>query len=300
MEKRRRVLMLTRVCLMVGLLWFATGPAFSADLAEIKENGVLRHIGIPYAGFVTGSGDGLDVEMVKLFAHRLGVKYQYVKSDWPNVIGDLSGKKVVSRGEDVEIMGEVPVKGDLIAGGLTVLPWRRKVVSYSIPTFPTQIWLVARADSSIKPIKPSGDPNKDVAAVKNLLKGHNVMGLANTCLDPALYGLGKAGAEIRLFGGSLNQLVPAIIKGDAECVVQDAADALVAVEKWPGKIKVIGPVSPMQDMAYAFPKSSPELRDAFNRFFEACKADGTYVRLVKKYYPTVFIYYPGFFNEKGH
>lgn len=296
MEKRKPVCMVIRMCLISGLLLVAASLAYGADLAKIKERGVLRHLGIPYANFVTGSGDGLDVEMVQRFAQHLGVKYVYVKTDWQDVIGDLSGKEVIPRGEDVEIVGEVPVKGDLIATGLTVLPWREKVVAYSLPTFPTQIWLLARADSSLRPIKPSGDPNKDVTAVKALLKGHNVMGMANTCLDPALYGLKEAGAEIRLFNGNLNDLAPATIKGDAECVLQDAADALVAVGKWPGKVKVIGPVSPMQEMAYAFPKSAPVLRDAFNQFFETCKADGTYARLVKKYYPDVFRYYPKFFK----
>jgi ABC-type amino acid transport substrate-binding protein len=208
----------------------------------------------------------------------------------------LSGKKVRPMGDDVEILGNVPVKGDLIASGLTVLPWREKVVSYSVPTFPTQIWLVARADSGLKPIQPTGDPGKDVAAVKALLKGHNVLGIANTCLDPSLYGLKAAGAETRLFNGNLNDLAPAIIKGDAESVLQDAADALVAVEKWPGKVKVIGPVSPMQDMAYAFQKTAPGLREAFNRFFEKCLKDGTYVGLVRKYYPGAFAFFPQFFK----
>ncbi|MFH1628118.1 MAG: transporter substrate-binding domain-containing protein [Pseudomonadota bacterium] len=298
MKKNKRVLLNTAIwaCSIGGLFMLTMGLASGADLAEVKERGVLRHLGIPYANFVTGSGDGLDVEMVKRFAGYLGAKYVYVKTDWQDVIGDLSGKKVMARGDDVEIVGEVPVKGDLIACGLTVLPWREKVVSYSVPTFPTQVWLVACADSSIQPIKPSGDPNKDVAAVKALVRGRSILGIGDTCLDPSLYGLRETGAEIRLFGGNLNELVPAIIKGDAESVLQDAADALVAVEKWPGKIKVIGPVSPMQDMAYAFPKTSPGLRESFNRFFEKCKKDGTYERLVKKYYPTVFSYYPEFFR----
>ncbi|MCF8146755.1 MAG: transporter substrate-binding domain-containing protein [Deltaproteobacteria bacterium] len=288
--------MAIRALLAAGVLLMAAGLAYGDDLAEIKERGVLRHLGIPYAGFVTGSGDGLDVEMVRLFAKEIGVEYRFVETDWQHVIEDLCGKKVKPAGDDVEILGEVPVRGDLIASGLTVLSWREKAVSYSVPTFPTQIWLVARADSGMKPIQPAGDPDKDVAAVKALLKGHNVLGMADTCLDPSLYGLKEAGAETRLFTGNLNELVPAIVKGDAESVLQDAADALVALRKWPGEIKVIGPVSPLQQMAYAFPKDSPELRDAFNRFFERCRKDGTYVGLVRKYYPAAFSFFPEFFK----
>ena len=77
-------------------------------------------------------------------------------------------------------------------------------------------------------------------------------------------------------------------------------DALVALQKWPGKVKIIGPVSDIQDMAVAFAKDSPELRSSFNAFLNTCKQDGTYARLVKKYYPFAFDYFPRFFEkDKG-
>ena len=36
--------------------------ANAQDLAEIRERGVLRHLGIPYARFITGNGDVVDQE----------------------------------------------------------------------------------------------------------------------------------------------------------------------------------------------------------------------------------------------
>jgi ABC-type amino acid transport substrate-binding protein len=48
-------------------------------------------------------------------------------------------------------------------------------------------------------------------------------------------------------------------------------------------------------MAVAFPKESAGLRKAFNGFLRKCKNDGTYLMLIKKYYPYVFDYYPEFF-----
>ena len=52
------------------------GPHGDAqDLAAIKQSGRLRHVGIPYANFVTGAGDGFDVELMQAFAERLGVGY---------------------------------------------------------------------------------------------------------------------------------------------------------------------------------------------------------------------------------
>jgi len=287
------------ICVYIIVLFCSVGSGLvaGADLKEIKERGVLYHLGIPYANFVTGSGDGLDVEVVKLFAEHLGVRYEYVNTSWTTVIEDLTGKKVKPAGDDIEILGEVPVKGDVIANGFTVLPWREKIVDYSVPTFPTQVWLVARMDSPLKPIQPSGDVNKDIAAVRSLLKGSSVLSKRGTCLDPALYGLEEAGAMFHPFEGNLNELAPAVMNGAAEATLLDVPDALIALGKWSGKIKVIGPVSPMQHMALAFAKESIELREDFNRFFEQCMKDGTYLKLVDKYYPAVFTYYPEFFQE---
>ena len=71
-----------------------THCAFADDLQDIRARGVLRHLGVPYANFVTGSGDGMDVEIVQLFARHLGVRYEFVPSTWDDVIGDLTGKQI--------------------------------------------------------------------------------------------------------------------------------------------------------------------------------------------------------------
>ncbi|MEN6440006.1 MAG: transporter substrate-binding domain-containing protein [Syntrophobacter sp.] len=268
-----------------------------ADLEEIQKRGVLLHLGVPYANFVTGSGDGLDVELMKLFAEHLGVGYQYVPSNWTDVIADLTGKRFSFEGESVRVVAEVPVRGDVIASGMTILPQRRKVISFGTPTFPTQVWLVARHDSSLSPILPSGDMVRDIASVKSQLKGRDVLGIADTCIDPDLYHLKDIGARTRCFTGKLNELAPAIINGEAELTLLDVADSIIALEKWPGKLKVIGPISPVQDMSCAFSPEADRLRQSFNTFFDQIRRDGTYSRLVRKYYPTAPAHFPEFFEK---
>ncbi len=293
--------LLTR-CLFLLMVFFiciplAPSPGSAQDLADIQRSGVLRHLGIPYANFVTGSGDGMDVEIVKLFARHLGVEYQYVKTDWDSAIGDLTGSKVEPKAGVVAIVGKVQVKGDLIANGMTVLPWRQEVVDFSEPTFPNQVWLIARSDSPLKPIKPSNDMQKDISAVKKLLKNRDLLCKAKTCLDPSLYNLEATNTRLRYFEGSLNEMVPALLNRKAEITLLDVPDALVGLQKWPGKIKVIGPVSTIQEMAVAFRKDSPALRTSFNKFLEKIKKDGTYSRIIRKYYPFAPNYYPSFFKD---
>jgi ABC-type amino acid transport substrate-binding protein len=290
MMKRMVVLVLAMALLSL------TGLAAAADLADIKARGVIRHLGIPYANFVTGSGDGLEVELTQKFAEHLGVRYEFVKTDWGSVVQDLTGKVVKAKGNEIEVVGEAPVKGDIIANGFTILPWREKAVSFAVPTFPSQIWLIARADSKVRPIKPGHNIEKDIMATKATMKGRSVLSMEKTCLDPALYNLAATGAKIICTTGQLNDMAPALLKGDAEMTILDVPDALIALQKWPGKLKIIGPVSGRQQMAPAFAKDAPQLLAAYNQFITRLRNDGTYMKLINKYYPTARSFFPDFFK----
>ncbi len=280
-------------------LCFLPVSVHATDLPQILESGVIRHLGIPYANFVTGSGDGLDVELMQGFASHLGAGYQFVATDWQHVFGDLTGRHA-RRGENgAELLDETPIKGDVIANGLTVLPWRQDVIEFSNPTFPSAVWLIARAESNLSPIQPSGSLDGDISLVKTSLDGYSVLALKSTCLDPGLYRMSETKAEIRLPNKQLklNEMAPAILNHEAETTLLDVPDALIALEKWPGELKVIGPISQNQVMGAGFRKTSPKLREAFNDYLEQIRRDGTYNQMVKRYYPSVFVYYADFFTD---
>lgn len=286
------------VSILILLVGMSCLSASAADLQEIKQRGVLQHLGVPYANFVTGTGDGFDVELTKLFARHLGVRYEYVKTSWSTVVQDLVGIKFMVQGSTVEILEKSPTHGDLIANGFTILPWRKELVNFSQPTFPSQIWLIAHADSKVRPIKPSGNIHKDIEMTRALMKGRAVLSVEKTCLAPDLYNLSATGAKVLCFAGQLNELAPAVLKKDAEMTILDVPDALIALGKWPGKLKIIGPISEKQLMAVGFAKDSPQLLAAFNKFLTKVKKDGTYLKLIRKYYPTATFYFPDFFAQQ--
>lgn len=275
-------------------------PASAADLKEIQARGELRHLGIPYANFVTGNGDGFDVEIVQGFARHIGVRYRLVYTDFYSVIRDLLGQDVVRKGDEVTLSGKHPVRGDMIATGFTVLPWRQKVVLYSAPTFPSQVLLIARAESPLQPISESGNLDQDIARTKALIGKRSLLGMDGTCIDPGNYGLKNRGLDLRTYtrSANLNEIVPALLNGDAELSLLDVPDALLDLRKWAGRIKVLGPISGEQELAAAFPKDAPALRDAFDAYLRMIRADGSYDRLVDKYYPGIHSYFPGFFAGK--
>jgi len=286
-----------RIALILVSLLCATW-AIAQDLADIKARGTLRHLGVPYANFVTGAGDGFDVEIAQLFARHLGVRYEYVETDWDNVIPDLIGHEVAFS-PTPQTSGSRPIRGDIVATGLTVLPARAKLIDYSQPTFPSAVWLIARAQFEVAPIKPSGDVGQDIAATKAKLAAGSTFVRHNVCIDPRLYGLEGKGYRLIEFAYSPNvaDIVPFLLQGKSDMTLLDFPDILLTLDKWPGKIKIIGPISEEQKMASGFRKSSPALRDAFNEFLAQIKQDGTYMKLVRKYYPTAPRFMPVFFAD---
>ncbi len=292
--------LLFKALLVAFLVLGPPGPR-AADLQEIVARGELRHLGIPYANFVTGAGDGFEVELVRGFARHLGVRYQLVLTDFHAVTRDLLGKEVVRKGDDVRLEGSYPVRGDMIATGFTVLPWREKVMLFSVPTFPSQVLLVTRAESPQMPIKASGSLPSDIAETRAMIGRRSLLVMEKTCLDPGNYGLRGQGVDLRAYAKStnLNEMVPALLNGDAELTLLDVPSALLDLQKWAGRIKVLGPISEHQRLAAAFPKSSPELRAAFDDYLGKIKADGTYDKLVSKYFPGIRRYFPEFFAHRS-
>ncbi len=301
-----------RTCVIALLfstaLFIFSSQATARDLAEIRAAGVLRHVGIPYANFVThySLGDrvinsGMDTELMRAFADHLGVKYEYVPATWSNVIGLITGQNAQYIDNQIVYDEKQAIQGDVIANGFTTLAWRKEVIDFSDDYFPSAVWLVSRTDSDLQPIQPGNTISEDIVQVKSLINSRDVLALKNSCLDPDLYQLELTGANIILPSTErkLNEMIPAILNHDAESTILDVPDILVALEKWPGEIKVIGPISPEQRMGVGFRKDSPELRKAFNAYLKEIRADGRYNKIVQKYYPSVFHFYPTFFATAG-
>jgi ABC-type amino acid transport substrate-binding protein len=284
-----------------AMICLFTTSSWAADLAEIKARGEIRHIGIRYANFVTGAGDGLDVELMQGFAKRIGVNYKLVYSDFYSVIRDLLGKDVVRKNGEVTLTGDYPIKGDVISTGFTMLPWREAILLYSDPVLPSQVLLVAPAESELQPIEDGADLAADIAKTRKEIGSKSVLVMERTCLDPTNYGLDNVGLDLKRYNKSanLNEMVPAMLNKEAELTLLDVPDAILDLRKWAGRIKILGPISGEQMLATAFPKDAPMLRAEFNAYLRDLKASGAYDRLVDKYYPGIRRFFPEFFAKTG-
>jgi len=300
-----KMLSLLQIVLLSCLSLFANRVS-AGDLHEVKAAGVLRLIGIPYANFVTISPEdgqfnegGLDVEIIRGFAVYLGVEYQFVKDEIDNGFGSLTGQNIKYIDRQIIYGEQKKIQGDLLAGGITILGWRKNIVDFSDDYFPAGIWLFARSDSTLQPITPSGSILEDIILVKEKLHGREVLGKKYSSLDPALYNLKPTGAQILYTNDDqkIKEMVLSIIKNSAETTLMDVVDGLAALATWSDAIKAIGPISEEQRMAVVFPKSSPKLRQAFNAYLKKIRADGTFNKMVKRYYPEIFNFYPVYFTK---
>lgn len=304
MRLKLKIAQLLKIVLL-SCLTISSHSSLAGDLDEVQAAGVLRHIGIPYGNFVTLypvdgelTAGGLDVELIQGFADYLGVEYQFVKSEVGQAFGLLTGQDAKYINRKVVYGDKVSIQGDLLADGITVLDWRKKVVNFSDDYFPACIWLFARTDSTLQPIQPSGSMLADIEQVKSQLNGHQVLARRESSIDPDLYNLEKTGAEIILQnqGQKLEDIILSLLDGSAESTLMDVIDGLAALDRWAGRIKAIGPISEQQRIAVLFPKSSPKLLAAFNLYLQQIRANGTYHNIVKKYYPEIFNFYPAYFT----
>lgn len=288
-----------RTLLLAAFLALTGLYVHAADLGEIRARGELRHLGIRYANFVTGAGDGFDVELVQGFAKHLGVKYTLVYSDFYGIIRDLLGKDITLKDGQATLSGTHPIKGDMISTGFTVLPWRKQILLYSDAVFPTQVMLVAPAAAPQLPLRGSRSLAHDIKDTKAMIGRKSLLVMERTCLDPTGYGLKGIGLDLRPYtkNTNINEMVPAMLGGVADYTLLDVADVLLDLQRWAGQIKVLGPISEEQEMAAAFPPEALQLRDAFNVYLRQIKANGTYMQLVRKYYPGIESYFPDFFVD---
>ncbi len=112
-------------CLLAASAWLALAGSASAGqvLDAIREHGVLR-VGTTgdYKPFTfrnpDGSYYGADIDMARRLAARLGVKVEFVPTEWGRMMDDFVAKKF-----------------DIAMGGVTILPARAQAGDFSTVTY---------------------------------------------------------------------------------------------------------------------------------------------------------------------
>jgi cystine transport system substrate-binding protein len=237
----------------------ALAPAHAADLLDtVKDRGTLI-VGLegtyPPFNFVdtkTRQLDGFDVDVAKLVARKLGVKVQFVKTEWSAILAGLGSGKF-----------------DIIVNQVGVTPERKKTFDFSVPYVASSPQLILRKN--------------DTAQYKSFadLKGHK-LGVSQGSNYEALAKAQK-GVVVQSYPGAPEYLSDLVNKRvDAALNDQLMTAYLVKTSNIP--IKGGAVVGDPKFNAIPFRKGNPKFEAAVNKALTDSFNDGEFAKISKKWF----------------
>lgn len=250
---KRNLILLTITAVILSLL---TGCTAETGLKGIQKRGTIL-IGTEgtYAPFTfhdeSGKLTGFDVEITEEVAKRLGVKAEFIETKWDGIFAGLDSKRFDA------IANEVSIRAD-------------RVEKYDF----SRAYIQSRAVLIVK-----GD-NKTITKFEDLSGKKSGQSLTSNFGD-----LAKGyGAELVSVDG-FNQSIDLITSGRIDASVNDSLSFLDFKKQKPdADIKIAAQMDEAQMSGILFRKGDPELVAAVNQALEDMIADGTHLKISKKWF----------------
>ena len=235
-------------------------PAFAAasrDLPEIESSGELRVLVVDGAPALVslkpGTEPGLERELLDAFARLHAVHVRLVEvGSWEELIPAL-----------------LAGKGDLVAGGVTDTPERRRQIDFCAEVFPSRNVVMTRKPSPL--VTTLGQ----LRTVKiGTIRGTNLaVQLADAQVPQANI---DYGIPVNDWGQVLRSgRVTALLDGIEDALLIQIADPDVQLGMFLG---------PPQSLAFGMRKDAPALRGALDEYVNSVRKTPTWSRLVVKYF----------------
>lgn len=225
-------------------------------LDQVKSAGTIK-IGTEgtYAPFTYHDKDGkltgFDIEVANAVANRLGVKPEYVETQWDGMFAGLDAKRF-----------------DMIANEVGIRPDRQEKYDFSDP------YIVSKAVLIV---------NKDNTTIKSFadLKGKKAaQSLTSNLTDIAK----QNGAEIVGVEG-FNPAIDMLVSKRVDATVNDGLSYLDLLKQKPDlPLKKVDEQADGAKNGLMFRKDNKELVDAVNKALTDIKSDGTYLKISEKYF----------------
>ena len=237
----------------------ATGAAHAADLLDtVKQAGVLK-IGVEgtyppfnYRG-ANNQLEGFDVDVARAVAGKLGVKPEFVTTEWSGIIAGLQAGKF-----------------DVIVNQVAVTPQRKQALDFSTPYVYSAAQLIQRKD--------------DKREFKSLedLKGHKL----GVSLGSNYNELAKsvAGIDVKTYPGAPEYLRDlAAQRVDAALNDRLMISYLIKTSNLPLRAGAVVQGA-NSDVAIPFRKDNPKFAAAIDKALDDLRKDGTLAKLSNKWF----------------
>lgn len=250
---------LLATALVAGATGFAATAAQAADLLDtVKQAGVLK-VGLegtyPPFGYRGANNelDGFDVEVARAVAGKLGVKPEFVTTEWSAIIAGLQAGKF-----------------DIIVNQVSVTPQRKQVLDFSTPYVYSAAQLIQRKD------------DKREFASLDALKGHKL----GVSLGSNYNDLAKSvpGIDVKTYPGAPEYLRDlAAQRVDAALNDRMMVNYLINQANLPLRPGAVLPGA-NSEVAIPFRKDNPKFAAAIDKALDDLRKDGTLAKLSNKWF----------------
>lgn len=227
-------------------------------LEQMKADGKIR-IGTEgtYPPFTfhddSGKLTGFDIEIAEEVANRLGVKAEFIETQWDGMFAGLDSERF-----------------DMIVNQVGIRPDRQEKYDFSDPYIVSKPVLIVQKDNDT--IKTFADL-KGKKAAQTLTSNFKEIAISN-------------GAEIVGVEG-FNQSIDLLTSKRADATVNDGLSYLDFKKQKPDSpVKVVAELDDPAKMGIMFRKNNKELVEAVNKALSDMKKDGKYLEISQKFFGT--------------
>jgi polar amino acid transport system substrate-binding protein len=250
---------------------FNIGTARADTFEDAKKRGTLM-VGteaayVPYEFFKDGKIIGYDPDIADIITGNLGIKNQFIDTEWSGIIPALYAKKF-----------------DCIISGMTITAERAEKVLFSMPYADASNQVLLRADEAM--IKTAEDLSGKTIGVQ--------LGSAAAKISKAyedkLKASGKPGfKEVKQYA-HYPEAYQDLLNKRIDAVVNSKSTMMVVMRDAPGKFRMMPGISDITAyFGMAFRKGDEQLRDYVNAQLTAMKADGRLTALQVKWFGSAMV-----------
>ncbi len=249
------------------LLSGCTSHTGSSALERIQQRGTLvvltRNAPTTYYIGRDGQPTGPEYDMVRAYAHSIGVKPKFVIKR--SVAGLLHA---LAEG-----------KGDLVAAGITVTPPRKKQFDFGPPYQQIRQQVVCRRDGTI-PADVDDLAKVDLEVIADSSYVTRLKALRKTHPDLHWRTNASVGTE---------QLLRKVWKAQLDCTIADS-DIVAINRRFFPNLKVAFDLTRSQSLAWVLPHGSDKLRHSLDDWLQDYREQGALKRLMAHYYAHVKVF----------
>ncbi len=240
---------------------FAASAPVGAQAADAVLDGFKKgepfRVGVdatfaPFEFVKDGKKTGFDIELVEAIAKEIGAK----GVEWVDI--DFKGL----------IPGMLANRFDMISSAMYITDKRKEVVNFSQPYYPGGLVVMVKADNTA--IKSPKDLDGKTVAVQ--------IGTKSATYLPANYPKAKV-VEVETNAEMFAQ----VETGRTDATVTGKPAAKLYAQGHPS-VKVLAEQVTVEEYGFAMRKDTPELLKAVNAAIDKLKANGTYDKLVDKWF----------------